>query len=145
MAGGARTPRQDAVVNYFAAADSGRFPAELFADGFEFYVAKYGVGHGLNEFVEMVTSAGVKQIKHHVDELLLIEQGNAVAVEGTTEGVTDGGVAWRGGETPAGRFASIFVFNDDGLITRMNIYADPDFAGEHAQGFRWNRAASQKW
>jgi hypothetical protein len=137
--------KRAAVLQYFELSDAGQFPAALFAPDFQFYVAKFGVGRGLEAFYQMASQAGVQQIRHDPADMLLIEDGEYVAVEGLTEGVTADGTRWRGGETPAGRFASVFHFNADGLIDRMHIYVDPDFAGTHADGFKWDRGAAQQW
>ncbi|MDB5447826.1 MAG: hypothetical protein JWQ97_3143 [Phenylobacterium sp.] len=145
MADAAFSPKHLTILKYFEASDGGRFPAELFTEDFQFFVPKFGVGRGMADFGEMAGSVGMKRIRHHVDEFLVIEQGDTVAVEGTTEGLTGDDVEWRGGRTPAGRFASIFVFSGEGLIERMHIYLDPDFSSAHADGFRWNRAAAQTW
>ncbi|MEX3941861.1 hypothetical protein AB4Y44_20330 [Paraburkholderia sp. BR10937] len=134
-----------AIQRYYERTDAGEFPAELFTADFEFYVPKFGVGRGVEEFGQMASAASVKQFKHAIAEMLIIENGRNVAVEGTTEGVTGTGVEWRGGSTPGGRFASIFQFDAAGLIERMYIYLDPDFAGDHTDGFRWNRGIAQAW
>lgn len=139
------TDIRETVLRYFEESDAGRFPAELFTQDFEFYVPKFGVGRGAVAFGEMASNAGVRQIRHPVEDLVIVEAGDHVAVEGTTEGVTETGVAWRGGTTPAGRFASTFRFNAAGLIERMYIYLDPDFAGRDLAGFRWRRGDAQMW
>jgi hypothetical protein len=141
----ARAAQRAAVLRYFRQSDVGQFPAELFTEDFTFFVPKFGVGHGLAEFGEMAASFGVKAMKHNLDALVLVQEGPVVAVEGTTEGVTADDVAWKGGETPGGRFASVFHFNPQGLIERMSIYVDPDFAGRHAEGFKWSRGNAQRW
>jgi hypothetical protein len=66
-------------------------------------------------------------------------------VEGTTEGSDREGTAWYGGQTPGGRFCSIFIFNNAGLIERMYIYVDPDFTGKHEGRFLWPDREQQKW
>jgi hypothetical protein len=134
-----------AILRYYEHTDAGQFPAHLFTEDFQFFVPKFGVGRGAKDFAEMAAKMNVKQFKHAIGDMLLIEDGQSVAAEGTTEGITGDGVQWRGGSTPGGRFASIFTFNSAGLIERMNIYLDPDFAGGHTAGFRWNRGASQAW
>ena len=141
----ALSPKHRTILKYYEASDGGRFPAELFTEDFQFFVPKFGVGRGMADFGAMAGGVGMKRIRHHVDEFLVIEQGDRVAVEGATEGLTGDDVEWRGGRTPAGRFASIFVFNSEGLIERMHIYLDPDFSSAHADGFRWNRGAAQTW
>lgn len=133
------------ILRFYELVDSGQFPTELFTPDFQFYSPKYGVGRGLEMFGEFGAQSAVRRIKHHVDDLLFIVDGNNVAVEGTSEGTTAGDLEWKGGETPAGRFASVFTFDDGGLIERMHIYVDPDFEGAHKDGFRWNRGAAQVW
>jgi hypothetical protein len=133
------------VLNYFDRTDAGQFPADLFTEDFQFFVPKFGVGRGAVDFAEMAAKANVKRFRHQVEKFLLIEDGNTVAVEGTSEGVTVDGVGWNGGSTPGGRFTTMFSFNSAGLIERMHIYLDPDFAGSHTDGFRWNRGAAQEW
>jgi hypothetical protein len=145
MSAAGPSAKRAAVLRYFERTDAGEFPAELFTPDFQFYVAKFGVGRGHGAFLEMAGNAGVRQIAHNPADLLLIEEGDHVAAEGLTEGVTADGVEWRGGRTPAGRFASVFSFNRDGLIERMHIYVDPDFAGDHKAGFKWSRGAAQEW
>ena len=132
------------ILRYYEQIDQGQFPSELFTENFQFYSPKYGIGRGLQMFGEFGASAGVKRIKHH-REMLFIIDGNLAAVEGTTEGTTDGDVEWQGGRTSAGRFASVFSFNEAGLIERMHIYVDPDFAGSDKGGFRWSRGTAQEW
>jgi hypothetical protein len=131
------------VLRYFSEVDNGNFPQDLFTENFQFFAPKYGVGHGREDFLEMVSVGGIQEIRHPVDEMLILEQGNHVAVEGLTEGVTADGFAWRGGETPAGRFSSFFSFDRSGKIERMHVYVDPDFAGRHVEGFKWQRACPE--
>jgi hypothetical protein len=145
MSAAERSAKRAAVLRYYERTDAGEFPSELFTADFQFYVAKFGVGRGQAAFLEMVGNAGVKQIRHNPADFLIIQDGDHVAVEGLTEGLTADGVAWCGGRTPAGRFASVFTFNRDGLIERMHIYVDPDFAGDHVAGFKWSRGEAQAW
>ncbi|HEX8030139.1 MAG TPA: nuclear transport factor 2 family protein [Vicinamibacterales bacterium] len=145
MSSSALSTQKATVVRYYEQSDAGRFPADLFTEDFEFYVPKFGVGRGIKEFETMASGVSMKQFRHAIGEMLIVEDGRNVAVEGTSEGVTGTGVEWRGGRTPGGRFASLFRFNAAGLIERMYIYLDPDFAGDHAAGFRWNRGAAQAW
>lgn len=83
----------------------GRFAAHLFTSDFQFFVPKYGVGLGEEDFREMASSAGAKQVEHHIADLVYIQSGNMVAVEGSTEGVGIDGIEWNAGHTPGGRFA----------------------------------------
>jgi hypothetical protein len=142
------SPQIEAVKEYFRRGDAGDFPAELFAQDFQFYFPKFGVGHGAAAFFEMaggMMNAIVKRAAHHIDDMLFIEQGNRVAVEGTTEGTDVDGVEWHGGRTRGGRFCSIFVFGQNGLIERMHVYLDPDYTGRHKGGFAWPGRSPDQW
>jgi ketosteroid isomerase-like protein len=137
--------KQQAIRTFYEKSDSGAFAAELFAPDFQFFVPKYGIGHGAQQFFEMAGATGVKQVMHQIADLVFIESGNMVAVEGTTEGVGTDGVRWKAGQTPGGRFCSIFEFENGGLIARMHVYLDPDMTGADTERFRWQRGAAQKW
>ena len=137
--------KQQAIRRFYEKSDSGAFAAELFAPDFQFFVPKYGIGHGAERFLEMAGATGVKQVTHHISDLVFIESGNMVAVEGTTEGVGTDGVGWKVGQTPGGRFCSIFEFDNRGLIVRMHVYLDPDVTGADRERFRWQRGAAQQW
>lgn len=139
--------KEKIVKSYFSSVDSGKFPSHLFDDDFSFYFPKYGIGRGVNEFIELSNGAGKKisRVAHRIDDLLVIIEGSHVVVEGTTEGAYLEGKEWRGGETPGGRFCSVFSFNAAGLIARMHIYLDPDYTGEHQEGFLWQDRQRQEW
>lgn len=140
--------RIERVKEYFRRSDAGEFAAELFAENFQFYWPKFGVGHGKASFFEMaggLRGCRVRSASHHVEDFLFIEQGNRMAVEGTTEGTGFDDVQWHGGRTPGGRFCTVFIFNDQDLIVRMHIYLDPDFTGKDQQGFLWPQRSSQQW
>jgi hypothetical protein len=136
----------DAAKRYFEELDGGRIPAELFAADFEFYFPKFGVGQGTEEIQEFgagLAAAGLR-VTHHRDRLKYLACGSQVIVEGTTYGNDSAGGSWSGGETPGGRFCSVFDFNDDGLIQRMYVYMDPDYTGADRDRFRWQRA-DRRW
>ena len=131
----------ESAKRYFEDLDGGRFPVELFTPDFEFYFPKYGVGRGRDDLVEFASGLGATGHKatHHRDQLKYTSCGYQVIVEGTTFGSDGAGGTWNGGQTPGGRFCSVFDFNDDGLIKRMYIYLDPDYAGRDAGRFHWHR------
>jgi SnoaL-like domain len=131
----------ESAKRYFEEIDGGRLPLELFAPDFEFYFPKYGVGRGWDEFMEFATGLGATGHKaiHHRAQLNYICCGTQVIVEGATFGSDGKGGTWNGGETPGGRFCSVFHFNDEGLVKRMYIYLDPDYAGRDADRFHWHR------
>ena len=141
------SPRVKAVKEYYRRLDAGEFAADLFAKDFQFCFPKYGVGHGAAAFSELFSGmmCAVKRVAHHLDTMLFIEQGNCVAAEGTTEGTDVHGVEWHGGRTRGGRFCSIFLFGQSGLIERLHIYMDPDCTGGHKEGFLWPKRSVDSW
>lgn len=142
---GAESVRVATVREYVRRVDLSDFPVELFADDFQFYVPKFGVGHGLADFLEMASgfTPAYSGIVHVID--LIAECGNVVFLEGRTSGHDAAGTVWRGGETPGGRFCSVFEFDDAGRIARMHIYLDPDYTSQDRDRFRWNRGRAQQW
>src|ERR1700761_9123444 len=124
-----QSPFIENAKTYFERVDKGELPLELFSHDFQFYFPKYGIGRGAEEFREFgggLWNAGYKA-QHHKPQLTYFAVDNHVVVEGTTEGRDGEERSWNGGETPGGRFASIFDFRADGLIERMFIYLDPDY------------------
>jgi len=143
--GEANTAQKKATCEYFVRIDASRPDLfDLFTADFQFYFPKFGVGRGRAEF-EILAGGLVgtfRSFAHDLDSFRYIEEKHFVAVEGRTHGTTSGGTEWCGGETAGGRFSSIFEFRD-GLIARMHIYLDPDYAGEDAKRFIWGRAGRQ--
>jgi ketosteroid isomerase-like protein len=117
---------------------------DLFADDAEFYFPKYGRGVGKGALGEIAAQLGnlYEQVEHDVDSYLFIAAGERVAVEGTTKGILKTGERWAAGETPAGRFCNVFEIRG-GLIRRLHVYLDPDYAGAHEAGFLWGREGRQ--
>jgi ketosteroid isomerase-like protein len=137
--------RREVIMRFYEQIDRGHFAAELFAENFEFFFPKYGIGRGKNSFLEMSRHIKRKSTRHHVDDFRLIEANSLVVVEGTTEGADDRGIAWHGGRTPGGRFCSVISFDGDGLIDRMYVYLDPDVAGTDRSHFVWPPRECQEW
>jgi ketosteroid isomerase-like protein len=135
-----------AVKEYFARGDAGR-PDMLdsFADDFQFFFPKFGIGRGKAEFAEFVSGliGSLKSIAHDIEAMKFFEGSNFVVVEGTTEGIYGDATTWSGGRTPGGRFCSMFEFRDDGLISRMHIYLDPDYSSKDADRFLWG--TERRW
>lgn len=129
----------DSVKDYFRRVDAGDFPVELFTSDFEFYVPKFGRGRGVADFYELARGMQETRVRssHHREALQFIDAGDKIVVEGTTEGLGVDNVDWCGGKTPAGRFCSVFEFNDIELIKRMYIYLDPDFGSADKDRFLW--------
>lgn len=128
MSDQAQTNRAETVREFYRLLDAGTPPFHLFTADFQFHYPKFGVGHGVGEFVELAmgTRQAISRIAHRIDNLLVASEGSCVAAEGVTEGVDTKGTEWRGGETSGGRFCTVFDFNEDGLIKRMHIHIDPD-------------------
>jgi hypothetical protein len=143
-----QSEKRQKILRLYEAMDSGHFPAELFTPDFQFFYPTFGIGRGPEEFLEFASAVRsklrVKRVRHRSEELLFIEAGRMLAVEGTTEGATEEGTEWRGGETAAGRFASVFAFTEEGLIERMHVYLDPDFIGSDPSRFEWGRG-TREW
>ena len=133
------------VKEYFVRLDAGRADMlDLFADDFQFYFPKFGVGKGKAELAELASGLGatVNSVSHDLNAMKFFEGPNFVVAEGLTKGVHNDGTAWQGGKTPGGRFCNVFEFGDDGLIQRLYIYLDPDYAGHDADRFLWGKTRS---
>ncbi|MEM8937358.1 MAG: nuclear transport factor 2 family protein [Pseudomonadota bacterium] len=137
--------QKETVAAYFEKADA-KDPSlfELFTDDVEIYFPKFGVGKTKAAFMELGGgfANSVASIAHRRDDFLFVEQDNYVVVEGLTYGTGQDGQEWRGGETPGGRFCSVFQFRDDGddlKICRMHIYLDPDYTSQNESGFLWGK------
>jgi hypothetical protein len=135
-----------AVKEYFARGDAGRMDLlDLFTDEFQFYFPKFGIGNGKVEFAEFVQGliGSLKAISHDIKAMKFFEGSDFVVVEGTTEGAYGDGTTWSGGQTPGGRFSSVFEFRDDGKICRMHIYLDPDYSSKDTDRFLWG--TDRRW
>ena len=80
----------------------------------------------------------MSQFGHDLSTFTYVVTPDVVVVEGTTRGADLEGGRWRGGETPGGRFCSVFAFRGP-LISRMHIYLDPDYASRDEERFLWGR------
>lgn len=128
---------QVAVIKRFYDIADGRVDGDLrqlFTDDVVVYAPKAGVVHGLDAMEG--TGRGRERfpyMAHHVGEFNILEQGERVFVEGTTEGETPAGDKWDGRVDTPGRFCAAFDFRDN-RIRRMFVYFDPDFAVHGAAG-----------
>lgn len=132
--------RRAVVLDYFDLADGRRQGnmLELFAEDAQVYFPKFGVGRG-HEALGRIGGGlmqVVRSIKHDPATFTFIEMDDYVVVEGTSEGVTADGTNWRGGETPGGRFCSVFEIKN-GKIQRMHVYLDPDYGNADAARYPW--------
>lgn len=128
------------VKEYFVRLDAGRADLfDLFAEDFQCYFPKFGIGKGRADLAELATglSGTLISVSHDIGSMKFFEGSDFVVVEGTTQGVHVDGTTWSGGETAGGRYCNVFEFRDDGLIKRMHIYLDPDYAGHDVDRFLW--------
>ncbi len=118
---------------------------DLFHDDFEFCFPRFGLSRGKAQFQEFRLGLRdtVLEMRHPQEHLRLHQSGNTVIVEGVTEGRI-GDRTWRGGETPGGRFCSVFEF-DGPLISRMWIYLDPDYIGDPSHAVTWPESDERGW
>ena len=131
---------------YYRRGDAGSADLlDLFTNDVQIYFPKFGIGTGKSAIAELGAGlmASLRAISHDIDRYLYHVSGNHLTVEGTTSGVTTGGAEWSGGETPGGRFCSVFEFRD-GLIARMHIYMDPDYVSEDHARFLWG-TEGRRW
>jgi ketosteroid isomerase-like protein len=141
-----QTDNIEIAKQYFRRLDTGD-PGlfDLFSDDAEFYFPKYGRGVGKGALGEIATQLGAQfaGIEHDIDSFRFITDGDHVTVEGASRGELKTGVRWAAGETPAGRFCNVFEIRG-GLITRLHVYLDPDYAGAHEAAFLWGREG-RRW
>lgn len=137
------TPNVAVAKAYFRTVDAGGDPTPLFHEKLDFYYPKFGRTVGTAAFGEFVGGimGTLQSIAHPIETMAFTEQGDTVVVEGLMRGQTATGERWQGGETPAGRFCSVFAIRD-GRIQRMHIYVDPDYGSRNAEGFVWGRDRS---
>lgn len=124
-----------ATIKRFYDITDGRMEGDLialFTDDVQLYTPHLGIAHGLEGMAAgHKARATIKHMLHHVDEFKIVEQGDCVIVEGTTQGETLSGRAWDGRKTIAGHFCAVFDFRN-GKISRMHVYFDPNFEREDA-------------
>jgi ketosteroid isomerase-like protein len=132
---------------YYRRADAGRPDLlDLFTEDVELFFPKFGVRRGKAGLVELANglAGSLKSIEHDRQDLSCVAVGQTVLVEGTTHGETCDGTQWEGGNTPGGRFCSVFEFRGN-LISRMYIYLDPDYGSADRARFLWPDIATRLW
>jgi len=135
----------ETALEYYKRVDAGQDDLlDLFDENFELFFPKFGIARGKAAFGSLATGlfGSLNSIAH--DQLRVIDAGDTVVIEGTTHGATIDGTEWKGGETPGGRFCSVFEFGG-GLITRMFIYLDPDYGSHDKDRFLWNDVPGRTW
>ena len=112
-------------------------PVDLFTEDVQIYTPKFGVAAGMDAMVAAGKGRAMfRRMEHHVDEFQIVDQGDRVVVEGTTEGETVTGRTWDGRKDVPGHFCAVFDFRD-GRISRMHVYFDPDLGHEDADRYPW--------
>jgi ketosteroid isomerase-like protein len=115
---------------------------ELFTEDVKIFAPKFGTATGIEAMIGAGKGGAMfRRMAHHVDEFEIVEIGDRVIVEGTTEGETITGRTWDGRETIGGQFCSVFDFRD-GRIRRMHVYFDPDHTNEDADRYPWYQQSS---
>lgn len=140
------TDKHRIVREYFARVDQGRADTmDLFTDDFEFFFPKFGVGRGKDAFGSLIAGllSTLSRIVHPADSMTIFGS-DVVVAEGLTNGETKDGTTWQGGQTPGGRFCSVFEFSGD-LISRMFVYVDPDYGGHDEARFLWGTSRDRQW
>ena len=132
---------------FYRRADAGRADLpDLFTEDAEIFFPKFGIARGRTAILRLSGGlmTAVASLEHLMDELRYLEVGGTVVVEGTTRGTTHAGGSWHGGQTPGGRFCSVFEL-DGGLISRMYIYLDPDYTSADRDRFLWPDSVDRCW
>lgn len=131
--------RKSLVLEYFRRLDSGGDFLELFADDARVFYPKWGVATGVEEIGQLFADVAevVNAMQHDYEYFNYVVDGTTVVVEGTSTGETADGTPWRPDGTPGGgRWCDVFEV-DDGEITRLFIYLDPDYAGHDTERYPW--------
>lgn len=127
------------VLEYFKRLDAGETFLELFAADARVFYPKWGIATGHEEIEKMFGDVAqmVNSMSHDYEYFNYIIEGSTVVVEGTSTGETADGIEWRPNGTPGGgRWCDVFEV-EDGTITRLFIYLDPDYAGDDTDRYPW--------
>jgi hypothetical protein len=131
----------EVVQQYFMRGDAGRGDVlDLFTDDVQIFFPKFGITHGKQGFGELASGLmpSLSAIAHDMMSFTYTVAADTVVVEGVTRGADREGRTWAGGQTPGGRFCSVFKFQG-ALIARMHIYLDPDYTSRDLDRFLWGR------
>ena len=123
--------------SYFARVDAGDGTLlDMFTDDVQAFFPKIGITRGTAELLNLVQTLTrvVRQCVHDPSRMLFTHQGTRLVVEGVEAGEFADGAPFPAGAKSEGRFCNVFEFRD-GLISRLNIYADPDYAGQYDSPF----------
>ena len=117
---------------YFAKVDAGDGALlDMFTEDAQAYFPKIGSTHGKAQLVHLVQTltSVVRQFVHDPSHMVFTVQGTRLVVEGVETGEFSDGTPFPAGAKSEGRFCNVFEFEGQ-LISRLHIYADPDFAGQ---------------
>jgi hypothetical protein len=131
----------ETTKQYFIRVDAGRADTvDLFTEDAQIYFPKFGIARGKAAFGELASGLfkRVSKLSHDLSTFTYVVAPDVIVVEGKTQGMDVEGRRWSGGETPGGRFCSVFEFRGP-LICRMHIYLDPDYTSRDEDRFLWGQ------
>jgi SnoaL-like domain len=131
----------ETTKQYFIRVDAGRADTvDLFTEDAQIYFPKFGIARGKAAFGELASGLfkRVSKLSHDLSTFTYVVTPDVIVVEGKTQGMDVEGRRWSGGETPGGRFCSVFEFRGP-LICRMHIYLDPDYTSRDEDRFLWGQ------
>lgn len=122
------------AIEYLRRLDTGGDLFELFTDDAVVFLPKWGLATGLDEVRRMFADVGrgLAGIKHDLDGLNVITQGDTVVLEGTSAGSLPDGGTWD-----ESRWCDVFEFSG-GRIRRLHIYLDPDYCERDTARYPWH-------
>lgn len=131
--------RKGIALEYLKRLDRGESMFDLFDDHAEVYFPKWGVAVGRAQYEKLFMDLGriVARFKHDLAYINVIQQGDMVVIEGTSNGATHAGVEWRAGVTQAGRWCDVFEISNF-KIQRCFIYLDPDYESADTARYPWH-------
>ncbi|ENU37510.1 MULTISPECIES: nuclear transport factor 2 family protein [Acinetobacter] len=100
---------------------------DLYTEDVELLFPKFGRHYGKEAmilFAERMTKM-LNQLQHDIENLVFLDAGEKVVVEGREWGEMADGTPFPDGKVSQGLFCNIFEFRDQ-LISSVHIYADPD-------------------
>ena len=108
----------------------------MFTGDAQFFFPKFGTVHGKDEIAkaaQMLMSA-VTKFSHQQKFMVFTQSGNRLVVEGIESGHLADETQFPGSSLSEGRYCNVFEFSGL-LISRLHVYADPDFAGHYKNPF----------
>lgn len=130
--------RKSVALEYLKRLDNGGDIFELFAADAQVFFPKWGIANGDTEIKELFGGVGaiLASVRHDYAYFNYVHHGDTLVVEGTSSGRTADGTTWRAGVSHAGRWCDVFEIRD-GLIQRLFIYLDPDYADADTARYPW--------